>query len=234
MNPDQALKTVNSMKKWAIKQDLSLLIVGSVGYRSALFHTECLEECDDLDCILIYDDIRQIAGCPIVDDSFYQLVCRTIDHQADMFTVKSEQNGIRLSVDFVSGKYLHVIANEEITGESKFRLKLTNAVEVPDNVYCNFYGEQTTYHKTWIPYQEYRIYKLPIHYFVGDTFFPGVLFSKYIFNPTLVVICEHHKQDINAIQKRIKDYCPADGSLCRAYYKASAFSAETKAFLEER
>ena len=231
MNPKDALMIIDAMKDWTIKQNLSLIIVGSVGYRSALIHPENFENCDDIDCIFIYNDIKQISGCPIVGDSFFQTACDTIPGRSDMFTVKAERNGIRLSADFVSSKYLHALADEEITGETKYRLKLTNAIEVPDNEYRNFYGDKTVYRKTWISYQNYRIYRLPIHYFVNGVFFPGVLFSKYIFNPTSIVLNNDHQNDINMIQCRMKAYCPPDGSLLCAYRKASSFSSETKAFL---
>ena len=64
----------------------------------------------------------------------------------------------------------------------------------------------------------------------GD-FFPGVLFSKYVFNPTAVILHETHQCDIAIIQKHIKELCPPDGSLCLAYYRAIDFSEETRAFL---
>ena len=186
MNPDEALKIINNMKEWGLKKNLSVLLVGSVGYRSTLLHTEMLKYCDDIDCIFIYDDIMQIYGCPILDNLFFKTACDTIPLHADMFSVKSKRNGIKLSVDFVSSKYLHGIAEEKITGESKFRLKLTNAVEVPDNIYCNFYGRQTTYHKVWYPYKNYRIYQLPIHYFVEGDFFQGVLLRTCVHSKKVI------------------------------------------------
>ena len=231
MNPDVALKVIDNMKEWGLKKNLSVLLVGSVGYRSTLLHPEMLNYCDDIDCIFIYDDIMQVDGCPILDNHFFKTACDIIPLHADMFTVKSERNGIKLSADFVSSEYLHGIAEEKITGESKFRLKVTNAVEVPDNVYCNFYGRQTTYHKIWYPYQNYRIYRLPIHYFVNGDFFQGVLLSKYVFNPTAVILHETHQRDIAVIQKNVRALCPPDGSLCSAYYRATDFSEETRAFL---
>lgn len=54
-----------------------------------------------------------------------------------------------VSADFVSGDYLKNLAAEKIADVSKYRRKLTNAIEVPDNVYTNFYGQRTTYHKVW-------------------------------------------------------------------------------------
>ena len=232
MNPDNALKTISNMKEWGLRKNISLLLVGSVGYRSALLHPEMLKYCDDIDCIFIYDDIMQIAGCPILDERFFETACDTIPSSADMFAVKAERNGIRISADFVSGRYLHELGKEQITGESKFRLKLTNATEVPDNVYCNFYGERTTYHKICYQYSDYRIYKLPIHYFMEGVFFPGVLFSKYVFNPTAIIMHETHQSDIAVIQTIARKLCPSDGSLCLAYHRATDFSEETKAFLE--
>ena len=47
MNPDEALKIINNMKEWGLKKNLSVLLVGSVGYRSTLLHTEMLKYCDE-------------------------------------------------------------------------------------------------------------------------------------------------------------------------------------------
>lgn len=234
MNQHQALKVIEYMKKWALLHELSLLIVGSIGYRSALIRNSEIEKCDDIDCIYIYDNIFQVAESPFFDNNFYQTVCKGIPYKADMFSVKITIEGVELSIDFVSSDYIKALSCEEISNVSKYRRKLTNAVEVPDNIYCNFYAQKTTYHKIWEDYQGYRIYQLPIHLFVNGVFFPGVLLSKYLFNPAVIVLHESHQKSISSIQRRMKEYCPADGSWCNAYYKCSDFSKETKSFLEDR
>ena len=234
MNQYHALKVIEHMKEWALLHGLSLLIVGSVGYRSALTKHSELEKCDDIDCIYIYDDISQVAESPFFDDKFYQTVCQAVPHKADMFSAKITTEDIKLSVDFVSSDYLKTLSLEEISNVSKYRRKLTNAVEVPDNIYCNFYSQRTTYHKIWEDYQEYRIYRLPIHLFVDDVFFPGVLLSKYLFNPAAIVLRKPHQEPVYFIQQKMKEYCPADGSWCNAYYKCSDFSEETKTFLQDK
>jgi hypothetical protein len=232
MNKDDAINVINNMNAWAKNNNISLLMVGSVAYRSALLRNSEFENCDDMDCIFIYDDFSQIEDCEFFDEHFYKTVCDTIFNKADMFTIKTTIEGIKISADFVSGDYLKNLAAEKITGVSKYRRKLTNAIEVPDNVYTNFYGQKTTYHKVWEEYQEYRIYKLPIHLFVDTVFFPGVLLSKYLFNPTFITINDDHKELIQLIQKNAFDYCPAEGSWSKAYYKCSSFSDETKQFLK--
>lgn len=234
MNKNNALKVISNMKEWALRADTSLLMAGSVGYRSALIRNEEFEKCDDMDCIFIYDDLSQISDCPFFNQDFYQVVCESIPCRADMFSVKITIEDIKISADFVSRDYLTTLSLESIEDISKFRLKLTNAIEVPDNVYTNFYGNKTTYHKIWEDYQGYRIYKLPIHLFVENVFFPGVLLSKYLFNPSSIVLNAEHGHLIEAIQREIMDYCPADGSLCNAYYKCYDFSEETKRFLKSR
>lgn len=231
MDINKALNVIKMMQEWAIEKKISLLIVGSVGYTSALLRYSELEKCDDIDCIFIYDDISQILESPFYDKEFYETVLETIPGRADMFSAKTEISGIKISADFVSSDYLSKLSSEEISGVSKYRLKLTGAVEVPENIYCNFYGEQTCYHKVWETYKGYRIYKLPIHLFENGVFFPGVLFSKYIFNPKCVELNANHEIYIRAIQKKIKDYCPENGSLCKAYYKCENFSEETRIFL---
>lgn len=232
MNQKNAINVINIMKKWALENNLSLLLVGSVGYRSALIRNSEFEKCDDIDCIFIYDDIKQVEKSLFFDDKFYQAVCNVIPQKADMFSIKITIEGIKISADFVSKEYLKELCLESIDNVSKYRLKFTNAIEVPDNTYTNFYGQKTKYNKIWTEYQEYRIYKLPIYLFVDEVFFPGVLLSKYLFNPTLVVVEKEHYGLIKIIQKNIMEYCPEDGSLCNAYYKCSEFSEETKMFLK--
>lgn len=234
MNVHHALNVIEIMKEWAVANGLNLIIAGSVGYRSALIRDSELEKCDDIDCIFIYDDIAQISESPFYNRSFYDTVCDTLPHKADMFSVKLVMDGIKISADFVSSIYLRKLSLEEITGVSKYRLKLTNAIEVPDNTYCDFYGRQTCYHKIWEECQGYRIYKLPIHLFVDHIFFQGVLISKYVFNPAMVVTDEICTNYISSIQRKIKEYCPKNGSLCNAYYKCDDFSEETRRFLEDR
>lgn len=234
MNKYNAINVIDNMKAWAQNNNISIIMVGSVGYRSAMLRNSEFENCDDMDCIFIYDDFSQIEDCEFFDEHFYKTVCDTIPEKADLFTVKTIIKDIKISADFVSGDYLKDLAAEKITDVSKYRRKLTNAIEVPDNVYTNLYGQKTTYHKVWEEYQEYRIYKLPIHLFVDAVFFPGVLLSKYLFNPTFININYEHQELIQLIQKNAFDYCPDDGSWSKAYYKCSGFSAETKHFLENK
>ena len=234
MNECNALKMIETMKEWAQINKLSCIIAGSIGYRSALIRNSELEKCDDIDCIFIYDDITQVSESPFFDMDFYAAVSHALPNKADMFSSKTIIEGIKISADFISSDYLKNLSLEEINGYSKYRLKLTNAVEVPDNIYCDFYSRRTCYHKIWEDYQGYRIYKLPIHLFVDGTFFQGALLSKFIFNPAIIVINESHRYYISLIQKRVKDYCPKDGSLCNAYYKCADFSEETRRFLGDR
>lgn len=234
MNSKEALNVIDILKKWSEEKKISFIIAGSVGYRSALKYNSELEKCDDIDCIFIYDNINQIAESPIFTNEYYNLACNTVPDKADMFSVKEKINDIKISADFVSADYLKVLSEEEISGISKYRFKLTNAVEVPENIYFDYYGRQTCYHKVWEDYNNCRIYKLPIHVFDNDAFFQGALLSKFVFNPAMVNICYNHEKYICLIQKRVKDYCPEDGSLCKAYRKCNDFSDETKSFLEDR
>ena len=49
MNQKNAINVINIMKKWALENNLSLLLVGSVGYRSALIRNSEFEKCDDIE-----------------------------------------------------------------------------------------------------------------------------------------------------------------------------------------
>jgi len=234
MNECKALQTIEMMKEWAQINELSYIVAGSIGYRSALIRNSELKECDDIDCIFIYDDIAQISESPFYDMDFYSVACNSVPYKADMFSSKVVIDEIKISADFISLDYLKKLSSEEIDGNSKYRFKLTNAVEVPDNIYCDFYGRKTCYHKVWENYHGYRIYKLPIHLFIGEVFFQGALLSKFVFNPSIIVSNEVHRHYVSLIQKKVKQYCPKDGSLCNAYYKCADFSEETRKFLGEK
>ncbi len=234
MNSKEALDVIENLKKWAEDKKISFIIAGSVGYRSALKYNTEFEKCDDIDAIFIYDKLIQMAESPLYTSEYYNLVCNTVPGKADMFSVKEKLNGIKISADFISCDYLKSLSEEDISGISKYRYKLTNAVEVPENIYFDFYGRQTCYHKVWEDYNNYRIYKLPIHVFDDGAFFQGALLSKFVFNPAIVILNKNHEEYISSIQKKVKNFCPEDGSLCNAYRKCNEFSDETRIFLEER
>lgn len=170
MNKYNAINVINNMKAWA-QITISVLL----WLAQQVIEVLCLEILN-LKIVMIwiaflYMMIFQIEDCAFLDEHFYKTACDTIPDKADLFTVKTTIDDIKISADFVSGDYMKELAAEKITDVSKYRRKLTNAIEVPDNVYTNFYGQKTTYHKVWEKYQEYRIYKLPIHLFVDTVFF---------------------------------------------------------------
>lgn len=242
MEPEKALYVIRQMRDYTESAGLSLIIAGSLGYRSILLHPEQLNFCDDIDCIFIYSDIYELEQCPYLDagylrDAEFFLHCG----KADMFSTKCEISSVKLSPDFISRDYLRQLSQEDISGESKYRIKLTDAVEVESHIYCSFWGEQTHFQKTWQTEMGYRFYRLPIHLFVKDTFYPGVLLSKYLYNPALVRVNDDERAWISRIQFTVQDACrrmaagdPAASVRNTACpHRRAAFSEETETFLRE-
>ena len=115
MNVNNALNVIETMKKWAVINRLSLIIAGSVGYRSALARICELEKCDDIDCIFIYDDITQISESPFYNKNFYDTVCKTLPLKADMFSIKQVMNGIKIVLpddEFVSPTHVNLLSDQ--------------------------------------------------------------------------------------------------------------------------
>lgn len=242
MESGNALHIIEQMRDYVKSVGLSLMIVGSVGYRSAMLHPKQFAFCDDIDCIFIYSDLHELMQCPYLDAEYlrnieFYLQCG----KADMFSTKCEVDSVKLSPDFISRDYLRRLSQEEISGKSKFRIKLTNAVEVESHIYCNFWGGQICFQKNYKIESGYRFYRLPIHLFVKGSFYPGVLLSKYLYNPTLVCVTDEEKAWIDRIQFTVQEACrrmaagdPSASVRNTAYpSRRTAFSEETETFLRE-
>ena len=241
MDAKLAELVLKEMEEYADRAHSTLIVVGSVAYKSALLHPERLSSCDDIDCVFIYEDIASLWPCPYLATNFYQKVISDIAvHAADMFSTKIFIRGIRISADFVSVEYLKNMADDPIDGTSKYRIKVTDAIEKDTNIYRNFWGEETTYKKVWKEKDGVRYYKLPIHLFVGDRFYPGVLMNKFLYNPCWLRSEEGHQALVRAIQQQVLSLCKFCSEECgqplsvaNTFYRPTEFSAETKNFLDE-
>ena len=241
MDAKLAELVLKEMEEYADRAHSTLIVVGSVAYKSALLHPERLSSCDDIDCVFIYEDIASLWPCPYLATNFYQKVISDIAvHAADMFSTKIFIRGIRISADFVSVEYLKNMADDPIDGTSKYRIKVTDAIEKDTNTYRNFWGGEITYKKVWKEKNGVRYYKLPIHLFVGERFYPGVLMNKFLYNPSWLRSEEGHKALIRAIQQQVLSLCELCSEECgqplsvaNTFYRPTEFSAETISFLNE-
>ncbi len=231
MEADAALNVIDALKAYAAGNHAGLIIVGSVAYRNALSNPANFPSCDDLDCILVYDDISALKDFPYIDTCFFESAESALGVQCDMFATKNVIGGVKVSFDFVSLSYLHVLSGEALDGSNKYRMKLTDSVEVPDHVYCDWFGNQISYHKEQIPFSTFRIYKLPIHLYADGVFVPGVLLTKYLYNPAVILSVGAQDDYINRIQMNVARNCPKGGSMYNFFFKRYDFSDETKQFL---
>ena len=241
MKSYDAITVLNRMKDYAQEADVSILVVGSVGYRSAWLYHEEFEYCDDIDCVFIYKAIEDLYSCPYLEQTYIETVkCYLSTGEADMFSTKTEVNGVKISADFVSLTYLEQLAAEDFTGNNKFRIKATDAIEKDTNVYCNFWGEKIVYQKKYIDRGQIRLYELPIHYYLNDRFYPGVLLNKYLYNPLILHQARNDYKLIVFVQQRVGSVCSAlqenngvKASVENTAYKKENFSEETRQFLKE-
>lgn len=239
MKAADALQLTAEMRDFSKERELGLLIVGSTGYRSAFLHSEAFALCDDLDCIFVYERIPQLEGIPYLRDEFVRTAGdMTEQGKADMFSTKFVRNGIQVSADFISMSYLEGILADCPAGTSTYRNKLTDAVEKSENTYCNIRGENAVYQKPCEEYGDYRIYRLPIHWYYNGEYYPGVLLNKFLYNPFAGNISPKQDALIKGIQANIYDYCSKveDNTdrkrrLFNTAYKRSEFSEETQYFL---
>ena len=231
MIPSDALYIIDSLKNFALDKHIGLLIVGSVGYRSALYNTCMFELCDDIDCIFIYENISTLAECPYLDEKFYTMATHMLGNTCDLFATKKIIRGIQVSIDFISADYLRQLATEPIDGQDKFRRKLTDSFESKQHIYSDHHGNRIYFEKSYIQCQTYRVYSLPIHLFKNGAFYPGVLLGKYLYNPVTAASIKGQNAILLQIQKNVAKVCPKDGDMCNSYYKNSNFSDETRTFL---
>lgn len=239
MEIEHALQLVNQMEAYAQCAGVSLLFVGSIGYRSALRHPERLADCDDIDCIFVYEALDDLQDCPYLRIGYLQQAAQYLaQKRADLFSTKIVVSGIQISADFIAQDYLMQLAQEPFTQEDKFRVKLTDAVEKEYNLYCNFLGEALLYQKRWTEEEGLRFYRLPIHlYDTAGKFYPGVLLNKFLYNPVLLYMTESVKNLVVKIQDSVQQMCEREkgaASVCNSSYKKEDFSEETKRFLSQQ
>lgn len=232
MNKKIAKEILEKFSSYAEKEELSLFIVGSLGYKNAYQDENKLEMCDDIDCIFIYNDINSLNNFEFLSSKFLNEAKKLLlNNKIDMFSNKFYIEGIQISADYISKKYLQKLLEEKIENIDKFRKKLTDSVEKNKNMYCNIFGEMTTYIKSYEELNEYRVYKLPIHLFINQKFYPGVLLNKFLYNPICLINNGKDKDLIKEIFNQINMYCQSQGngaSIYNTFYKKENLLKEEK------
>ncbi len=234
MKTEKALHLLDELKKYAREKHLGCLIVGSVGYRSAILKNEEFEKCDDIDCIFVYDDIDSLENCPYLKKSFLTTAKQYLaEGKADMFSTKLFVHDIQISADFISYEYLLKLPSEPFDGVSKYRIKLTDAVEKVTNIYRSFWGDEIIYQKGVEDHGDHRLYKLPIHYYDSGIFYPGVLLNKFLYNPYPLEADNRIRKAVDDIFVAVKQYCPNGGSILQTSYRNEHFSDDSRKYVME-
>ncbi len=179
---------LDEMSKYCKSNDLNFVIVGSVGYKEG-FKVVGEVDCDDLDCVIIYDEINQLHTCPFISDELYTTAVNALaNDEIDLFATKLEYHNVKISLDLISVEYFKNLACLEFQQPEKILRKLSDAIENPTNEYLNFYAERYAYTKYVSNYQRYFIYHLPAYLYSNDSLFLGVLYNKFLFNPAFITI----------------------------------------------
>ena len=240
MEIENAQTLIREMRCYAEQAGVSLLAVGSVGYKSALLHPERLPSCDDLDCIFIYETPQALDRCPYMRPGYWNAVRHLLeDRTADMVSTKLMAHSIRISADFVSREYLRALVKEPFTGEDRFRVKATDAVESNTNTYCSFDAKRFVYQKPCrkLP-GDIRLYTLPTQLYRESSFYPGVLLNKFLYNPAEIRMQPEDRELVRMLQSAVVDFCRwqsartgVPGSVMNTAYRKEDFSTETQHFL---
>ncbi|MDD3322173.1 MAG: hypothetical protein PHS59_12100 [Paludibacter sp.] len=228
---------LDSLRKICCEKKLNLVIVGSVAYKDNFSY----EDCDDLDCVIIYDDIEKIESLNFVKYNLYIEALKALnDQKIDLFATKFKLNGIAISMDFISIEYFEKLSNSIPNGMSELLNKMTDAEEKPTNDYYNFYGEKHIYNKPKFCIQELNVYKLPKFLYYGSFLYPGVLYNKFLHAPKFEIIVN---QEISQLHNQlIKNYsnCFIDikkdnprMDVFKSIRKWDEFSEESKQIIKE-
>ena len=241
MDSASAMRVINYLQNYCEKNSVGLYIVGSVAYTGALDDHSIFPNCDDLDCILIYNNLAQLSDCPFFKlNSLFPLAEKLLkNNEAHMFSSKPTIEGLQLSADFISLDYFKQLADEHFQPTNSFRIKLTDSIEKITNEYRSFNGSSYIYYKEAKPYADCFLYKLPIRLWVNGEYYTGALYNKFIHNPATIVDLAGMNATHKLLLARYRGHflrCAADNpsaSLMSAMLFKDRFSPQTKTFLDE-
>jgi hypothetical protein len=240
MDYDRLISAINILKYFCQENHLNFVVVGSVAYKGA-YKYEFNNGCDDIDCIIIYDDIKKIGSFPYIDQGLYRASVRALyKNEVDLFATKFELCGVSISIDFISIQYFKDLSESKIDGESKFLKKMTDAEENPINDYYNFYGKQFVYEKYKLINRGFKVYYLPTSLFHNGEFFSGVLRNKFVHNPVFLVV--KNKEILDFEKELLINYVEyydsqkqvyLDVNIVKAIRRWDDFSNESKHFIKD-
>lgn len=239
MDSASAIRVINYLKNYCEKNSVGLFIVGSVAYMGALDDHAIFPNCDDLDCIFIYNDLAQLADCPFFKSkNLFPLATKLLKNgEVHMFSSKSIIEGLQLSADFISLDYFKELADEHFKPQNSFRIKLTDSLEKITNEYRSFNGSRYIYYKEAKSYADCFLYKLPIRIWADGEYYTGALYNKFIHNPATIVDLVGMDTTHKLLLGRYRGHflrCAADNpsaSLMSAMLFKDRFSPQTKTFL---
>ena len=170
---------IDNIKSVCKINQVNFIIVGSIAYKIG----ESYDDCDDLDCIIVYDSIEKLDYFPYINRSLLDAAKDLLyNEKVDLFATKFEIDDVKISMDFISIDYLENLAKSTPKGYSEMLNKLTDAEEFPTNEYYNFYGDKLIYNKIKYCINGFNVYKLPKFIYDNGKFYTGVLYNKFLDN----------------------------------------------------
>lgn len=203
MDARELEEVISKIRHACLKCGVNLVVVGSVAYTKG----GDMNECDDLDSVVIYDDIKKLHDFEYIDKRLYDSAVEALkEKEIDLFATKLQINGIKISLDFISINYFEKLARCIPSGNSKMLHKMTDAEECPTNDYYSFLGNQFIYTKEKYINRNLNVYILPQFLYYKNLFFSGVLYNKFIHAPHMELIInlellELHKELISNYAK---------------------------------
>lgn len=239
MDSKKALNIIYDMREFCERRRLGLFIVGSAAYTSAIDKPGQFCNCDDLDCVFVYNSLTQLDSCRYLRDVELLAAAENLiaAGRINMFSSKLTIDNIHVSADFISIPYLEGLANEPFTEDDTFTVKLADTIEKPENEYASFTGSRYVFRKSPIPNGAFILYRLPIHLWKNGEHYTGALYNKFIHHPRMLVeipgLASLHGRLLSAYSRhfrRQKTLNPA-ASLMDAMLFRSRFSADALAFI---
>lgn len=228
-------QVLSKIKRACLECEVNLVIVGSVAYRK----DDDISGCDDLDCVIIYDNINKLDKFKYIDKIFYNSAVDALhEEEVDLFATKLRIDGIKVSLDFISINYFEELAKRVPEGKSYMLYKMTDAEELPMNDYYSLLGEQFIYIKEKYKNRNFNVYVLPQFLYHNNEFFSGVLYNKFIHNPQMVVVVNSEIIELHRelVSNYVQYYVTMKGKLPQINILLSIrnwekFSAQSKKFI---
>lgn len=238
MKYNELMNAIDKIKSFCHEKMLNFIVVGSVGYRNG----ESIDNCDDLDCVIIYDDILKLESFTYLHKELYNVSVEALNNnEIDLFATKFKIGEAKISIDFISIDYFDKLAKSKPNGKSEFLRKMTDAEERPINEYYDFYGNELIYNKQKLKNKGFNIYILPKFIYEKEMFYSGVLHNKFIYNPQFLV--KKNKEVVDLQEELLKNYVEfynsqkeidQDIDIIKSMRNWHRFSRESKEFIKSQ